>query len=805
MAILCTYIYFLQNEKTMKKTFILFISICISTFLSAQTDANINGHVMANGKHLSFVNISLKGTTIGTMTDETGHYRLVNLPEGNYIIVAQSIGYKPVEKKIDLLAGKTLEVNFELKDDALGLEEVVVTGDRAGKSRKESSVIVNTLSPLILKSINAVSLSDGLNFTPGVRMENNCQNCGFSQVRMDGMEGSYSQILINGRPIFSALAGVYGLELIPANMLKRVEVIRGGGSALYGSNAIAGTINLILKDPIQNSYEFGVNASMNGVGVNGSGGQAGDYSLTANTSVVSPDNKTGMAIYGFHRERQPFDANNDGFSEMPLINNTTFGGRLFHRFGSRDKLSLDFFSMNEDRRGGDKFDYPEHEADIAESIRHHILTGGLTYDTYFRTEDKLSLFVSAQKIKRHSYYGANQSLKDYGLTNDLAYTGGAQYDAHFGIHKIIFGFEDNGETLVDKKLGYPDYDHAVIENDSIISVPHTSDTFVADQNSNTMGVFAQYNLTWNKLDATLGGRFDYYRITDNTNDSSDNAITGNVFSPRVTLKYSIWNFLQARVSYAKGYRAPQIFDEDLHIETSGSRQVIHKNDPNLTQETSHSLNASLDYNKYFKGFSVDFLLEGFYTRLNDAFVSHTSEPDANGVVVSTRTNATDGAIVKGVNMELNMYLGCKYSLKSGYTIQSSTYSEPQDFNEKRFFRTPNQYGYFIFGWEPVEHWGISLNGDYTGKMLVPYYGNTIANPDAGELRTSHPFFNLGTKLHYTFKINGASMQLFGGIKNMFNSYQNDFDKGADRDPGYIYGPGEPRSIYIGFKIGNFLR
>ena len=172
-------------------------------------------------------------------------------------------------------------------------------------------------------------------------MENNCQNCGFSQVRMNGMEGPYSQILINSRPIFSGLAGVYGLELIPSSMIERVEVIRGGGSALYGSNAIAGTINLILKDPINNSYEFGVNTGLIGVGLNNSGNSAQDYSVNFNTSIVSADNKTGMALYGFYRDREPFDANNDDFSEIAFLKNTTIGTRLYHRFGTRSKLIAD--------------------------------------------------------------------------------------------------------------------------------------------------------------------------------------------------------------------------------------------------------------------------------------------------------------------------------------------------------------------------------------------------------------------------------------------------------------------------------
>ncbi|MFO7998068.1 MAG: TonB-dependent receptor, partial [Bacteroidales bacterium] len=215
-----------------------------------KTAANIVGHVIGEGEHLPFVNISVKGTTIGTLTDETGHFYLFHLPVDEVVIAAHYVGYKPKEIKISPEANVTKELTFVLEPDVLGLEEVVVTGDRNARKRSESPVIVNSIQSGLFTATQSATLSESLNYTPGLRLENNCQNCGFTQVRMNGMEGSYSQILINSRPIFSGLAGVYGLELIPANMIDRIEVVRGGGSAVYGSNAIAGTINLILKDPL---------------------------------------------------------------------------------------------------------------------------------------------------------------------------------------------------------------------------------------------------------------------------------------------------------------------------------------------------------------------------------------------------------------------------------------------------------------------------------------------------------------------------------------------------------------------------
>ncbi len=764
-------------------------------------DANLVGHVVSNGKHIPFATISVKGTTIGITTDASGHYQLINLPEGKLIIIAQSLGYKPLEKEITIKAGETKELKFELEQDVLGLEEVVITGDRNATNRVESSTIVNTLTPKLFAATQSITLSESLNFCPGLRMENNCQNCGFSQVRMNGMEGPYSQILINSRPIFSGLAGVYGLELIPSSMIERVEVIRGGGSALYGSNAIAGTINLILKDPINNSYEFGVNTGLIGVGLDNSGNPAQDYSVNFNTSLISADNKTGMALYGFYRDKEPFDANNDNFSEIASLKNTTIGTRLHHRFGTRNKLIADFFSIKEDRRGGDKFDYPVHEANIAEQVNHNLTTGALTYEQFFKENDLFSIYVSGQRVNRDSYYGAEKSLSDYGNTKDLSYTMGTQYNAKFGTSSLVIGIENNGAWLKDEKLGYADIENALIVNDTIITVSHTNNVVIADQTTNTTGVFAQYEITWNKLKVSSGARFDHYNVEDKEQTSSYNS--GNVLSPRLTFKYDIKKYLQARVSYSQGYRAPQIFDEDLHIETSGSRKVIHKNSPDLEQEISHSYMASVDFNKKIGAIYIGLLIEGFYTQLNNSFANKYSEPDENGTIIYTRVNADKGAKVQGVNIELNVVPTKSLSFKTGFTIQSSKYEESQEFDEKRFLRTPRDYGYLTLDWQVSKNLGFSSTGNYTGKMLIPYFGLQL--PNNGELKETEEFLDLGLKLRYNIKINGATLQLFTGVKNIFNSYQNDFDSGIDRDPGYIYGPASPRTIYFGLKIGNFLK
>jgi len=212
-------------------------------------------------------------------------------------------------------------------------------------------------------------------------------------------------------------------------------------------------------------------------------------------------------------------------------------------------LIADFFSIKEDRRGGDRFDYPVHEANIAEAVNHNITTGALTYEQFFRTTDLFSVFVSGQKVNRDSYYGAEKSLSDYGNTKDFSYTLGLQYNANFDNSSLVAGIENNGAWLEDKKLGYPDFGNAIFVNAELLTLPHTENVIIAHQTTNTIGIFAQYEYNWNKLKVSAGARFDKYKIVDKENSDADNS--GNVLSPRLTVKYDLKKYLQARLAIRK--------------------------------------------------------------------------------------------------------------------------------------------------------------------------------------------------------------------------------------------------------------
>ena len=308
------------DNKNISKT--VFATATEANHRKPVTDANITGHVIdkATGKHIPYAIVSIKGTQIGHSADATGHYYLKNLPVGKCVLEARLIGYKTQEIEVDIKEDTLLEVNFELEEDAAMLETVVVSSNKNEVRRKDASSIVNVLTPFVMENVNANNLAQGLNFQPGLRVEDNCQNCGTTQLRINGLDGAYSQILIDSRPIYGALTGVYGLEQIPANMIERVEVIRGGGSALFGASAIGGVVNIITKEPTRNSGSF--THTLGSVG-----GKSWDNNTSFNASMLSDNHQTGIMLYGQNRARDAYDHDGDGFSELPVLKNRSFGFR----------------------------------------------------------------------------------------------------------------------------------------------------------------------------------------------------------------------------------------------------------------------------------------------------------------------------------------------------------------------------------------------------------------------------------------------------------------------------------------------
>lgn len=753
--------------------------------IAPNTDANVFGHVKdaQTGEHVPFVVIKVKGTTIVTTTDNTGHFFLKNLPEGTLGIEARYLGYSSQTINVTIKKNKSQEVNFTLNPSDTDIDEVVVSANRNETKRSMAPNLVNVIGSKVFDITQSTCLAKGLNFQPGVRTEDDCQNCGFTQVRINGLDGHYSQILVNSRPVFSSLNGVYGLEHIPANTIDRVEVVRGGGSALFGASAIGGTINIITKEPLHNSASFAHNFMSQG------GANSFDNVTTGNVSLVTNDNKAGVYAYGQTRTRQGYDYDGDGYTELPELNNQTFGLNSFLRLNPYSKLSLQYHGIHEFRRGGNKLNQAPHEANIAEQVEHNIQGGGLTYDFYSPNEkDRLSAYFSFQTTARKSYYGGigegteedkETAEKAYGTTHNFTYVAGTQYVHSFD--KLLFmpsdltlGGEYNFDGLKDFIIGYDRH---------------------FKQNVRIGSFFFQNewkNKQWSFL---VGGRLDKHNLVDHI-----------IFSPRANLRFNPTENVNLRITYAGGFRAPQAFDEDLHVGVVGGERLVTTLAKNLKEERSNSFSVSADLYHRFGNVQTNLLIEGFYTDLNNVFaLRQLSQPDAQGNTVQERYNAY-GAKVLGLNIEGKATFTRWFSLQAGVTLQQSHYNEAIAWNDevpeqkfKKMMRTPNIYGYFTASFTPIKRLTASVTGNYTGSMLVGHAaGSGVDEPVA--VNTPN-FMEVNMKLAYDFPIyKYINLQVNGGIQNITNAYQKDFDKGWNRDSGYIYGPSLPRSYFVGVKV-----
>jgi outer membrane receptor for ferrienterochelin and colicins len=784
-----------------------FTTYLLTNTIAQKTDANIFGDVKSGGEHMPFVSIYLEGTAIGTTTDASGHYMLTNLPLGRQVIVARSLGYSSSRREVDIEANKTLEINFVLEQALMSVDEVVVTGTKTIKRSTETPVIVNVLDIKSIEAVQACNISEGLRFQPGLRIETDCQTCNYTQLRMNGLGGGYSQILINGRSIFSPLIGLYGMEQIPANMVERIEVVRGGGSALYGSSAIGGTVNVITRIPDKTDYSINFTTHQ----INR---EATDNTLNADVTMVSENRKAGVVLFANRRYREAYDhpgitLNSDGtrttekdnYSELPELRNNSFGGNIFYKPTPNQKLEMNFTSLYEYRYGGEMVDKAAHFAQQSEERTHNILMGGIDYQVNFNNDNSSFItYFSGQHTNREHYTGlypvrdehgsdsaffiAEQiHLKDppYGNTENSTFQGGTQLNHRFqnflsGTNVFTLGLEYISDNIIDS---IPQYKYGT------------------NQQTGNFAAFLQSDWTISSSFSLLAGiRADKHNLLDHV-----------ILSPRLSLLYRLKDYTQFRLTWGTGFRAPQAFDTDLHIAFAGGGVSRITLSDDLKEERSHSYSGSVNFDFPQPTYILGLTVEAFYTRLNDAFYLQPVGNDDLGEQFEKRNGP--GATVKGTTLELRANYNKKAQVEAGFTIQSSLHDEAVEIIEgiepkREFLRTPGNYGYVLLTLNPTTGFSASVSTLYTGLMsLVKFSPDENLAPN--EYRTAPSYTEINLKIGYTFQIKAidSGIEIYSGIRNLTNYFQEDFDNYRNRDSNYMYGPSQPRTIFIGLKLKTF--
>ena len=337
--------------------------------------------------------------------------------------------------------------------------------------------------------------------------------------------------------------------------------------AVAGASAIAGTINIVTKEPTRNSAQ--ISHTIAGIGDFSSV----DNNTTINASLVTDNQKAGVYVFAQNRNRASYDHDGDGFSELPELKNQTLGFRSYFKTSNYSKITLEYHHLQEYRRGGNLLDRPPHEADIAEQIESSINGGGIKYDLYTPNEKHfVSVYTSAQHTDRDSYYGVDKDLNAYGNTTDLTFLAGARYNYEFEKCLVLpssltAGFEYNGDFLKDNMWGYERY---------------------TKQDVHILSGILQNEWKSTRWGFLLGGRLDKNSVMDHV-----------MFSPRANLRYNPNKDINLRMSYSSGFRAPQAFDEDLHIENVGGVVSMIQRSKDLKEERSQSVSFSSDFYRQF--------------------------------------------------------------------------------------------------------------------------------------------------------------------------------------------------------------
>ncbi len=755
----------------MKIKFIIsLISLALST--PALLAQSISGLVTSSGEPVLYANVFLQGTQIGTSTNEFGRFEIKNVPSGKNRLVVTAIGYAKTVQAISVGEGENLEMVIEVDEHAAQLEEVVVSGTMKEVSKSQSAVPVEVYSAQFFRANPTPSVFESLQNVNGVRPQLNCNVCNTGDIHINGLEGPYTMVLIDGMPIVSGLSTVYGLTGIPQALIERMEIVKGPASTLYGSEAVGGLVNIITKKA--------VTAPLASVDMFGT--DWGEVNTDVSVKFKATEKASSLLGVNYFNYQNPIDRNKDGFTDLTLQNRISVFDKIdFNRKANRP-FSIAGRYVYEDRWGGDMNWTPEFRGGdeiYGESIYTNRWEMFGIYQLPIR--EIVNFQFSANSHKQNSVYGntpynANQYIgfgqltwnKSIGRKHDLLVGGAYRYTY------------------------YDDNTPATSSGDASVNQPaitHLPGLFVQDEISLSEN---------NKL--LLGTRYDY------------NSIHGNIFTPRINYKWNSKNKRNiVRIGGGNGYRVANVFTED-HAALTGARTVEFNGE--LLPETSWNVNVNFEKKIYTDNSTfIGLDASAFYTYFTNRILPDY-ETDPNKIIYS---NLNGHSVSKGIslNADVSWYSGLK--LLAGVTLMDVSVEE----NGEKFRQllTESVQGVWSVGYTFTR---IGLSIDYTGNLYGP-----MRLPLLGELDDRaefSPWWSI-QNIQLTKRFNDR-WELYGGVKNLLNftppanSIARSFDpfdknvvfdnngqvvptpdnpNALTFDPSYVYAPNQGIRGFIGFR------
>ncbi|MBC3756821.1 TonB-dependent receptor [Hyunsoonleella sp. SJ7] len=743
------------------RNILAFCCIVLGYSVNAQS---ISGVVTSDGESLPYVNIYLKGTDMGAVSGDYGTFKITNVKRGTYTIIASFTGYQTQRKRITI-ASEDITINFDLPQSEL-LDEVIVTGTLKAVSRLESPVPVEVYTPTFFKKNPTPNIFEALQNVNGVRPQLNCNVCNTGDIHINGLEGPYTLVMIDGMPIVSGLSTVYGLSGIPNSLIEQVEVVKGPASSLYGSEAVGGLINIITKLPEHAPLFFMDNFVS-------SWGEA-NFDLGFKSRVGSKADVLVGANY--YKYSNAIDDNNDNFTDVTLQDRISVFQKWSFKRNNNRLFSLAGRYFYEDRWGG--------EMQWDKQFRGGTdVYGESIYTSRFEIIGNYQLPLS-EKVNFQFSYSDHDQDSFYGDTEYKAQQrigfGQFIWDKSLENHDLLFG-------LATRYSFYNDSTPATLNADEV-TIP---------------SVFAQDEIQLSeKHHLLLGARYDY--------DSRH----GSIFTPRIAYRFKPTEHDIIRLNAGTGFRVVNLFTEE-HAALTGARDVIIKG----SLDPEQSYNVNLNYLKKFyttNGFLITLDASAWYTYFTNAIIPDY-DTDPNLIIYD---NLDGNSTSKGVSLNIDTVLGSGINASIGATFQDV--SQKENGVRTRQILTERFTGVWSLSYK---HYPTNLTIDYTGNIYGP-----MRLPLLGELdpRSEYsPTWSI-QNIQLTYESN-AKMQFYAGVKNILDWTPNDgnpfiiarsddpFDENVQFnnegnvvptpdnpyaltfDPSYVYAPNQGRRLFFGLR------